>query len=108
MSSWKPAFSVFQGGTQQIKELKGKRVRAKVALSSIRIYDPIHHQQTTADLEEGSVGFVTAPQGADLLVAFPEEPNSSPQVLEALVRSGRFFVVQINGPTFKQRFDVES
>ncbi len=107
MKTWKAASAVFQGGTQQINALRGKRVRTKAVLSSARVYDPIYNRQETTDLQRGTVGFVSNPLADELLIAFPRQEHTRPNSLEALMRNCMFFVVVINGPTFKAQFDVE-
>ena len=61
MLNWKPAFSVFQGGTQQVKALIGKRVRVKQNLYSAAIYDSIHKKHNTTDLKKGAIGVIANP-----------------------------------------------
>ena len=108
MATWKPASIVFHGGTQQINALKGKRVRTKANLLSARVFDPIHHQQTTTNVPFGAIGFVSNSQNDSLLIVFPKQPNLNVASLESLSRSGAFFVVVINAPTFKLQFDVDT
>jgi len=107
MKTWKAASIVFQGGTQQINALRGKRVRTKAVLSSARVYDPVYNRQETTDLQRGAVGFVSNPLADDLLIAFPKQEHTQPSSLEALMRNCMFYVVVVSGPTFKTQFDVE-
>lgn len=107
MNQWKLAGVVFNGGTEQVKALVGKRVRTNSNLLSARIYDPINNQQRTTDMSKGSVGFVANPLGADLLLAFPLQGGAAAGSLDALVRNGSFRVIVVNTPTFRTRFDVE-
>jgi ABC-type uncharacterized transport system ATPase subunit len=110
MSVWKKASAVFQGGTQQIKSFKGKRVKVISSLSGINIYDSISHIPKTTSLKSGSIGFISNPhpqQMADLLIVFPKSANKIIRDLDSLTRSGDFIVVHINSPTFKQQFEIE-
>lgn len=107
ISTWKPAYAVFLGGTQQIRGLVGARVRTRTRLLSFPLFDPIHNTHATTDLVAGAVGFVANPHGTDLLIAFPAHPGTSPASLADLQRIGHFKVVIVNEPTFKQQFDVE-
>jgi len=107
MKGWKAASMVFQGGKQQINDLRGKRVRTKVILTSARVYDPIWNRLDTATIQRGSVGFVSNPLADDLLIAFPKQEHTQSNSLEALMRNCMFFVVVINAPTFKTQFEVE-
>jgi hypothetical protein len=107
MKTWKAVSAVFQGGSQQINALRGKRVRTKAALSSARVYDPVYNRQETTDVQRGAVGFVSNPLADELLIAFPKQEHTQSGSLEALMRNCMFYVVVINGPTFKDQFDVE-
>jgi hypothetical protein len=107
MKTWKAASTVFQGGTQQINTLKGKRVRSNSVLLSARVYDPIYNREETATIPRGAIGFVSNPLGNELLIAYPKQEHTQTGSLEALMRNCMFFVVVINGPTFKAQFDVE-
>jgi hypothetical protein len=107
MSTWKPASAVFMGGTQQIKSLVGARVRTRTHLLSCPLFDPIQNTPGTTDIPVGAVGFVANPHGESLLIAFPSHPGTLPRSLTELQRGGRFKVVVVNEPTFKQQFEVE-
>jgi hypothetical protein len=107
MKTWKPASALFQGGAQQINALKGKRVRATSNLTSARLYDPTHDRQETTTIQRGATGFISNPLGSDLLIAYPKQEYSQTASLDALMRNCMFFVVVVNGPTFKARFEVE-
>jgi hypothetical protein len=107
MKAWKAASTVFQGGTQQINALRGKRVRAKSVLNSARVYDPIYNRQDTTTIQRGAVGFISNPLADELLIAFPKQEPAQSNSLEALMRNCMFFVVVINGPTFKAQFEIE-
>ncbi len=107
MKTWKAVSAVFQGGTQQINALRGKRVRTKAVLTAARVHDPIYNRQETTDLQRGAVGFVSNPLDDEVLIAFPKQEHTQPSSLEALMRNCMFFVVVINGPTFKAQFEVE-
>jgi hypothetical protein len=107
MKTWKAASAFFQGGTQQINSLKGKRVRSTSVLSSARVYDPIYNRQDTATIERGTIGFVSNPLGSELLIAYPKQEYAQNASLDALMRNCMFFVIVVNGPTFKDKFEVE-
>ena len=109
MSTWKPASSLFLGGTEQIKALKGRKVRPQMALQGALVYDPIHNRDDRFTVHAGMIGFVANPHPsrADLLIAFSMTPSSNAGSLDALVRTGTFKVVVVNEPTFKFHFEVE-
>jgi len=108
MPTWKPASTVFQGGTQQIEAMKGKRVRTTRPLLSARLHDPVNSRDQTTDLARGAVGLVANPLKDDLLIAYPKLASTVVSTLDALMRSGAFLVVVVNGPTFKAAFEVET
>ena len=108
MSTWKPAAAVFTGGTLQIQNLVGARVRTQRLLRSFPLFDPVNNAQRTTDLPMGAIGFVANPHGANLLIAFPSHPGAAPPAsLAELQRTGRFEVVVVNEPTFKHQFEIE-
>lgn len=107
MKSWKAASTFFLGGTQQINSLKGKRVRSTSVLTSARVYDPIHNRPDTATIERGAIGFVSNPLDNELLIAYPKQEHAQVVSLDALMRNCMFFVVVVNGPTFKDKFEIE-
>jgi hypothetical protein len=107
MKTWKAAAAFFQGGAQQINSLKGKRVRSTSVLTSARVYDPIHNRPDTATIERGAIGFVSNPLGNELLIAYPKQEHAQAVSLDALMRNCMFFVVVVNGLTFKDKFEVE-
>jgi hypothetical protein len=107
MPTWKPASAVFPGGTQAIKALVGARVRNRVPLGSVPLFDPIHNTHATIGLSAGTVGFIANPVGANLLIAIPSLPGPAPTSLAQLQRTGQFRVVTVNEPTFKHQFEVE-
>ena len=108
MAVWKKASAVFIDGTEQIKKLKGSRVRTRIALE-LSLYDPITNKQTTTKLVAGELGFVSNhhPTRFDFLLAFPSVSNAGVSNLESLMRSGKFKVVIVNEPTFKVQFEIE-
>lgn len=107
MATWKLASAVFAGGTQEIRKLVGTRVRTRTNLHALPLFDPIHHRMQDTDLAIHRQGFVANPHDDCLLIAFPAEASSTEPSLDALKRSGRFKVVIVNEPTFKQQFEVE-
>ena len=107
MKTWKAASALFQGGTQQVNSLKGKRVRSTSVLTSARVYDPIYNRPDTATIECGKIGFVSNPLGNELLIAYPKQEHTQIVSLDALMRNCMFLVVVVNGSTFKDRFEVE-
>lgn len=110
MNIWKKASGIFHGGTQQIKSLRGKRVKVATNMESINIYDAISHIPKTTNLKAGTIGFISHHHPVnmgDLLIAIPKSTNKVVRDLDSLTRSGNFIVVQINSPTFKQQFEIE-
>lgn len=108
MAIWKKASAVFMGGTEQVKKLKGKRIRARVNLELI-VYDPINGKHATAALAPGEIGLVSNhhPTTFDFLLAFPRSTGMPVTNLDALIRTGNFKVVMVNEPTFKAQFEIE-
>jgi hypothetical protein len=109
MAIWKPASVVFLGGTEQIRGLLGRRVRSRVTLQDVNVYDPSVARPQTFDVRAGAIGFVAHPHPArfDFLLAFPLDQSRLPSGLGALNRPGAFKVVEINEPTFKFQFEIE-
>lgn len=109
MPIWKNAAAVFTGGTEQIKQLKGRRVRCKAQIQ-LNLYDPINNKQETAVIAAGSIGIVSNhhPTQFCLLIAFDMRPSASVTTLESIMRGGRFNVFMVNDPTFKMQFEIES
>ena len=110
MSTWKIASLVFSHGTEQIRALKGQRVRARAPLQGMPVFEPYPtgRSRQPFDVRLGAVGFVANahPQRPELLLAFPDNPSATPADLETLTRSGSFKVVVVNQPTFRLQFDV--
>ena len=108
MAIWKKASAVFAGGTEQMKKIKGRRVRARVNLE-IALFDPINGKQATTKLNTGDIGIVSNPHPTkfDFLLAFPNKGTAVVTSLESLMRSGDFRVVVVNEPTFKAQFEIE-
>lgn len=109
MSLWKPTAAVFFGGTEQMKALTGRKVRTRVPLQNIAVYDPIHGKQETFSLRQGAVGLIANPHPVrfDFLIAFPVNGGQQVTSLDQLSRSGAFKVLVINEPTFKMQFEIE-
>jgi hypothetical protein len=76
MPIWKNASAVFAGGTEQIKQLKGRRVRCKAQLQ-LNLYDPINNKQEMASIAAGSIGIVSNhhPTQICLLIVFDMRPS---------------------------------
>ena len=108
MAIWKKASSVFAGGTEQVKKLKGRRIRALVNLE-LAIYDPINGKQAITAISQGETGLVSNhhPTTFDFLLAFPSNTSTLVTSLDALMRTGKFKVVVVNEPTFKAQFEIE-
>ena len=109
MPIWKVASAVFTGGTEQIKQLKGRRVRTKRQLE-LNAYDPIHNRQETVTIRPGSIGILSnhhPSQLSMLLIAFDQRPNAIITTLESMTRGNAFKVIVVNEPTFKMQFEVE-
>lgn len=110
MSDWKPASSVFYGGTTQIQAIKGRRVRARVPLLEFNVFDENHPGVEKYSLHPGAIGLIASPHPdyPALLIAFSTDSALVLTTLDALARSGRFKVVEVNEPTFKLQFDIEA
>jgi citrate lyase alpha subunit len=107
MLRWKSASAVFQGGTAQVLALKGKRVRARVALQGIPVNVLEGNPPQTVDVPLGSLGLIANPSHADILIAMPKALGMAVTTIEALTRSGAITVIRINWPTFREQFEVE-
>lgn len=109
MSNWKSASSVFGGGTEQIKELLGRRVRARTALR-LSAYDPVNNKDEQVEVAPGRVGLIAHPHPNNFgfLIAFPATPANSTTTLDVLMRRSDSTVVVVNEPTFKFQFEIES
>ena len=107
MNRWRPASTVFLGGTKEGLALKGRKVRNRVALFSSALYDPIHHSNQTRDVPANSVGLLANAIGEQLLIAYSKMPGVQPTTLDALMRSNSFFVITVNWPTFRVQYDIE-
>jgi hypothetical protein len=111
MATWQQASKVFTGGTLQVKELKGRKVRTTYPIQGLLVYDPdpASKQQQTLDLRRGALGLVANPHPTrdEILIAFLNDPAKAPGSLTAL-RYGEFKAVSVNVPTFRLRFEVES
>ncbi len=106
---WKDASKVFLGGTEQIKALYGKRIRAKTSLQGANVFDPAATKPQTINIAKDWIGFVARPHPTrfNFLLAFPTDQSKVPSTIEGL-KAGTFKVVEINEPTFKLQFQVES
>ncbi len=110
MATWKNASAVFTGGTAQIQQFKGRKVRAKVAMQ-LGLYDPVNNTQAVTTLMPGAIGLVSNPHPTalvGLLIAFDKRPGAMVTTLDSMMRGGSFQVVVVNEPTFKMQFEVES
>ncbi|MFO1311556.1 MAG: hypothetical protein U1F41_05755 [Burkholderiales bacterium] len=108
MAIWKAAATCFDGSTQSIRALKGRRVRTRTALLGLARHDPATANPRPFDVAAGTEGFVGFPHAdmRSLLVVFPNNPASMASGFDALARSGEFRVAVVNGPTFKLQFEV--
>ncbi len=109
MSTWKPASTIFHGGTDQMKALKGRRVRTRTPIHGILVYDPINGRHESFDLHLGAIGLVANPHPTrhEFLVAFSLSAGQPVTTLDQLAKSGAMKVVVVNEPTFRMQFDIE-
>jgi len=93
-----------------MKALVGRKVRARVPLQSVAVYDPVQGKQETFNLRQGAVGLIANPHPVrfDFLIAFPVNVGQPVTSLDQLARSGAFKVLVINEPTFKMQFEIET
>jgi hypothetical protein len=75
MIRWRPASTVFWGGTQEALALKGRKVKNRVALLSSPLYDPISHKDERRDILANTIGLLVNAIGDELLVAYPQIPG---------------------------------
>src|SRR4051812_11687597 len=111
MTQWIPVGWDFDGSTEGIRRLQGKRVRNRSALLAAGVYDPINPAaRETYDVPAQTTGFVANPHPnlRDLLVAVPAGANQLAGSLDALARSGNFKVIVVNAPTFRLQFEWEA
>ena len=108
MATWKPAATCFDGSTDGIRALKGRRVRTRHALLGLPRHDPAAASSKSFDVAAGTEGFVGYPHAdmRSLLIVFPNNPAAMANGFDALARSGEFRVAVVNGPTFKLQFEV--
>ena len=107
---WRPAASVFHGGTEQIKSLKNRRVRTRTPLLQVALNEPTARIPRTTSLPAGSIGLVAGPhleRQDELLVVFPIAPHALPPTIDRCVRPGTFQVGIFNAPTFRHQFEIE-
>lgn len=112
MILWRHADTLFIGGSEQVKALTGRKVRARTALLRCNLFDPVVAQPAFINVAALAVGFVANPHPelAALLIALPK-PNSAAAraaTLDELTRTGGFDVIIVNYPTFRQQFDIAS
>jgi hypothetical protein len=108
MATWKPASVVFQGGTQQVVALSGKRVRSRASLMQVPIHDALNATHRTLDVPIGTLGLVANPVKDEILIALPKVHGTSLTTLDALMRANAFHVIRVNWPTFRMQFEIEA
>ena len=108
MSGWRITSAVFNGGTEEIKRLIGKRVRTKRDLLDFPLHDPARPLPGKRTVPSGAIGFVANPYRDGVLLAFPDKPGAACMTLDALARQHAFYVVFVNQPTFKSQFEIEA
>lgn len=111
MTQWVPVDWDFDGSTESIRRLVGKKVRSRGTLHSALVYDPTQPtRQQTYELRAGTIGFVANPHPSmrDLLIAIPTDGKLPPSSLAALSRSQAFTVLVVNAPTFRLQFEFET
>ena len=111
-ANWRHADTLFIGGSEQVKALTGRRVRARCALLGANVYDPDNGPSKKIDVAMWSSGFVANPHPtrADVLIALPRPhtPGAQATTLEELTRRGGFDVIFVNYRTFREQFDIET
>jgi len=109
--AWKNASLVFHGGTQEARSLQGKKIRAISPLqriSTVEIARPDGPRGPMVDIGAGTVGFVGfVPDNAldQIRLCFPK--NGTQVTSLAVAMRGQVIVVQVNWPTFRERFQIE-
>lgn len=104
--TWKPASSVFHGGTVGVQNLFGKRVRVRRQLSANQFLGAERPLGQPISMNVGRLGFVGRPVDDKIVLAFSKHPEPLPASLDLLMR-GRFDSVLVNWPTFRSQFEVE-
>jgi hypothetical protein len=112
MGNWFSVSQVFQGGTQQVVELAGKKVKANTSIPSVRLFDVVHPNKIESKpIPVGLIGWLTGPNRnanqPEVLIAFPNDPKIPPQSLRELERKSDFYVISIDEVNFKDRFYIE-
>lgn len=110
MEEWVPAGAEFAGGSDAIRKLKGRRVKAMKALSGLNVYEGEGTPYSrTFDVPPGRVGVIAYPHPnfRELLIAFPKNASVRPTSLEQLTKMRDCVVVACNQPTFLSAFFVE-
>ena len=104
---WKPASTVFAGGTEAVRALKGRRVET-VHRMQPNLFEGEHRPMgAPVTIEARRIGFVANPFRDGLIIAFPEGPPVPGQTLDQLARRGRFTSVFVSYATFRSFFRVE-
>lgn len=96
---------MYRGGTNELKQLLGKRVKSR-ANQDQALYNPEGVSQQLKSIAIGQEGFVAHPVGVYALVAFPNL-GQPPASIEKLVMGGQFFVVAVVWEDFQKYFDIE-
>jgi len=109
MPIWKPASAIVFAN--RAVAFTGHRVKLKVALLSVQLYDPIHKKDTTVSLSQGAIGFLAGPMPGTtaplLLVAFPNSLADDGMTFERLQRKQDFKVVVVSESTFVHQFEIQ-
>jgi len=107
---WKNAATIFSGGTNEARALKGRRVRITETMRSATVHltDPTRQVGPLVNIPartEGFVGYVPE-YGLHLItIAFPKSATRATS-LEDLMRQSAD-VIQVDWQTFRSNFEID-
>lgn len=107
--TWKHASLVFRGGTREARALKGKKIRSITMLYGVSTIGSDGQSGIPTDIAigaEGFVGFVPETALDEIRICFSKDRTPA-NSLEAMMRSGRITVIQVNWGTFKHAFEID-
>lgn len=106
--AWTPVSDVFEGGTEAVRALIGKRVRSTSSTSYFG-YDGVAQVLTTPDaVRKGEEGFIANPWHTSVLIAMPAGSFPRLASLDQLMRSGKFRVLAVDWNEFARRFEIDT
>lgn len=103
--NWRQAHTVFEGGTDAVHSLFGRRVRVLHQMTLNQYVPQGLSDRPAFEVAIGQQGFVGRPVNLDIVVVFPIVQTPFPAGIKALM-SKDFASVLVNWPTFRAQFEV--